>query len=287
MNRTVIAITRFAAGAFLAVVVAGCEAEKSRNPLSPNVAGPIAGVSISPPTPVNPVNAEVLNTGPVRLVFNNGSTNGERPLFYIVELASDAAFANKVFAQSKVTPGSGAQTTIVVDASLTADRTYYWRAKADDGANESAYSTVAKFDVVVPIVIETPGPVSPVSGVLYSSSRPTLVVNNAGVQGRVGRVDYWFEVALDQAFAQTIVGLGVERSGGATTSAPMPELPGSTTALLAGRRDWAQWNRDRLLVAHAELPHARERPRPLAAAKPRTQSSADSRFARLYQRRAR
>jgi hypothetical protein len=225
MNRTVIAITRFAVGACLAVVVAGCEAEKSRNPLSPNVAGPIPGVSISPPTPVNPVNAEVLNTGPVRLVFNNATTNGERPLFYIVELASDAAFANKVFAQSKVTPGSGSQTTIVVDASLAADRTYYWRAKADDGANESAYSSVAKFDIVVPIVIETPVPVSPVSGAAVSSTRPTLVVNNAGIQGRVGRVDYWFEVALDQAFGRTIVGLGVERSGGATTSAPMPDLP--------------------------------------------------------------
>ena len=228
MNRTVIAITRFAIGACLAVVVAGCEAEKSRNPLSPNVAGPIPGVSISPPTPVNPVNAEVLNTAPVRLVFNNATTNGERPLSYIVELASDAAFANKVFAQSKVTPGSGSQTTIVVDASLAADRTYYWRAKADDGANESAYSSVAKFDVVVPIVIETPGPVSPVSGAVTSSTRPTLVANNAGIQGRVGRVDYWFEVALDQAFARIIVGLGVERSGGTTTSAPMPELPGNT-----------------------------------------------------------
>ena len=156
----------------LAAGISGCEAEKSRNPLSPNVAGPIAGVSISPPTPVNPVNAEVLNTGPVRLVFNNASTNGERPIFYVVELASDAAFTNKVFAQSKVTPGSGTQTSIVVDAALTAERTYYWRAKADDGANESDYSSVAKFDIVVPVVIEAPVPVSPVSGAVASSTSP-------------------------------------------------------------------------------------------------------------------
>ena len=139
MRKSVISITKLAAAVAAAVAVSACEAEKSRNPLSPNVAGPIAGVSISPPTPVNPINgAEVLNTAPVRLVFNNGSTNGERPLFYVVELASDAAFTNKVFAQSKVTPGS-TQTSIVVDAALTADRTYYWRAKADDGANESEY----------------------------------------------------------------------------------------------------------------------------------------------------
>ena len=137
MRKSVISITKFAAVVAAAVAVSACEAEKSRNPLSPNVAGPIAGVSISPPTPVNPINgAEVLNTAPVRLVFNDGSTNGERPLFYVVELASDAAFTNKVFAQSKVTPGS-TQTSIVVDAALTAERTYYWRAKADDGANKN------------------------------------------------------------------------------------------------------------------------------------------------------
>ena len=189
MHKSVISITKLAAAVAAAVAVSGCEAEKSRNPLSPNVAGPIAGVSISPPTPVNPINgAEVLNTAPVRLVFNNASTNGERPLFYVVEMASDAAFTNKVFAQSKVTPGS-TQTTIVVDAALTADRTYYWRAKADDGANESEFSSVAKFDIVVPIVIEAPVPVSPVSGLVASSTRPALLVNNAGVQGRAGRVD--------------------------------------------------------------------------------------------------
>jgi hypothetical protein len=228
MHKNVISITRFAAAALAAVVVSGCEAEKSRNPLSPNVAGPIAGVSISPPTPVNPVNAEVLNTGPVRLVFNNASTNGERPLFYIVELATDAAFTNKVFAQSKVTPGTGNQTSIVVDAALTAERTYFWRAKADDGANESEYSNVAKFDIVVPVVIEAPVPVSPVSGLVASSRSPVFVVNNAGVQGRAGQVEYWFEVALDQAFSRTIVAFGVERSAGSTTSAQMPELPASS-----------------------------------------------------------
>ena len=116
----------------------------------------------------------------------------------------------------------------MVDAALTADRTYYWRAKADDGANESDYSSVAKFDFVVPIVIEAPVPISPVSGLVASSTRPALVVNNAGVQGRAGRVEYWFEVSLDQAFSKIIVQQGVERSSGAQTSLQMPDLPSST-----------------------------------------------------------
>jgi len=229
MTKSVITITRFAAACIAAVAISGCEAEKSRNPLSPNVAGPIAGVSISPPIPANPINgAEVLNTAPLRLIFNNASSNGERPFWYVVELASDAGFTNKVFANAKVTPAGGAQTSIVVDGTLTAERTYYWRVKADDGANASEFSSAAKFDLVVPIVIEAPVPMSPVSGLVASSTHPTLIVNNAGVQGRAGRVEYWFEVALDQAFARTLIQQGVERSSGAQTSAQMPELPSST-----------------------------------------------------------
>ena len=50
MTQNVISITRFAAAVVAAAAISACEAEKSRNPLSPNVAGPIAGVSISPPT---------------------------------------------------------------------------------------------------------------------------------------------------------------------------------------------------------------------------------------------
>jgi hypothetical protein len=229
MNNIVISITKFSTVALLALSVVACEAEKSRNPLSPNVAGPIAGVSLSVPTPATPVDgAEVLNTQPVRLTFNNSSSNGERPFWYIVELASDAGFTNRLYANGRVSPGTGTQTSVVVDGTLPAERTYYWRVKADDGANASEYSAAARFDLVMPIVLEAPVPLSPVGGQTVSSTRPTLTVNNAGVHGRAGRVDYWFEVALDQAFAQKLVQQPVERSGGATTSAQMPELPGGT-----------------------------------------------------------
>jgi hypothetical protein len=226
MTKTVMFVTRFAVVAALAVAVAACEAEKSRNPLSPNVAGPIAGVSLSVPEPANPINGtEVTNTQPLRLTFNNSSSNGERPFWYVVELASDAGFTTKLYANGRVPPGSGGQTSVVVDGTLAAERTYYWRVKADDGANESAYSATARFDLVIPIVIEAPVPVSPVGGQVTSSTRPVLTVNNGAIQGRTGRVDYWFEVALDQAFGRIIAQHAVERSSGTTTSAQMPDLP--------------------------------------------------------------
>jgi hypothetical protein len=229
MNKTVSRLTKFSAALCVAAAVSGCEAEKSRNPLSPNVAGPIAGVSISPPTPATPINgAEVTNSTPVRLTFNNASSTGERPFWYVVELASDAGFANKVYANAKVTAAAGTQTSVVVDAALTADRTYFWRVKADDGANASEFSAAARFDLVVPIVIEAPVPISPVSGLTATSTAPIFVVNNGGVQGRAGKVEYWFEVSTDQAFTKTFLQLGTERTSGAQTTIQMPQLPPSS-----------------------------------------------------------
>ncbi len=228
MNRIVISITRLVGIGVVALGISACEADKSRNPLSPQVAGPIAGVNLSVPEPASPINGtEVTNSEPLRLTFNNSSSNGERPFWYVVELAVDPAFNDKVFGNGRVPQGSGSQTSIVVDGTLSSERTYYWRVKADDGANESAYSTVARFDLVVPVVIEAPTPMSPIGGEL-TSGRPTLTVSNGGVQGRAGTVDYWFEVALDQAFGRIIVQQSAPRSGGSTTSTQLPDLPAGT-----------------------------------------------------------
>ena len=131
MYKTVNSITRLAALTAITASIAGCEAKKSANPLSPTVAGPIAGVTIDAPVPVSPVNGtEVINTEPLRLVFNNGQSNGVRPLYYQVELGSDANFSSTLYANSKVPPGDNGRTTVVVDGTLAAERTYFWRVKA-------------------------------------------------------------------------------------------------------------------------------------------------------------
>ncbi len=204
-----------------------CEASKSRTPTSPNVAGPIAGVSLTTPAPVSPANGqEVLNTEPLRLVFGNASTNGERPFWYVVELAADAGFTTKLYTNPKVAPTSGGQTTVVVDSVLGADATYYWRVKADDGANASEFSSAAYFDLVVPVVIDPPAAVSPNNGERTVDNTPNLVVNNGRVQGRVGSVEYRYEVARDEAFNDVVSVAHVPRSGGAQTihsAAPLPQ----------------------------------------------------------------
>src|SRR5262245_23532829 len=73
---------------------AACQQVKSANPLSPDVAGPLPGVSLSAPLPVEPTQgAQVVSDGqPTTLVFENSTTTGERPMWMAFELASDASF---------------------------------------------------------------------------------------------------------------------------------------------------------------------------------------------------
>src|SRR5438045_444563 len=91
---------------------AGCERAKSANPLSPSIAGPIAGVSIQAPQPMDPVaSAQIpVDQQPVTLTVQNATTNGVRPLSYIFEIAADTGFTNKIFTQNGVEAGSNGRT---------------------------------------------------------------------------------------------------------------------------------------------------------------------------------
>src|SRR4029453_19255562 len=77
---------------------AACQQVKSANPLSPDVAGPIPGVSISAPLPVEPIQgAQVVADGqPTTLVFENSATTGERPMWMQFGIASDTNFQQVV-----------------------------------------------------------------------------------------------------------------------------------------------------------------------------------------------
>src|SRR5512139_1499329 len=88
----------------LAVLVAGCEVEKSKSPLSPSVAGPIAGVEITAPRALEPAQGARIKQSqqPIRLTVENASTNGVRPLSYTFELATDEAFQNRLYARGSV-----------------------------------------------------------------------------------------------------------------------------------------------------------------------------------------
>src|SRR4051812_41684031 len=194
-------IACFSAIGVSVALLAGCQQAKSANPLSPSVAGPIAGVSITSPKLLEPASAAQIATDqqPVTLMIENASTNGVRPVSYIFEIATDAGFTTKVFTQGSVAAGPGGRTTLKLPQSLTAERTYYWRSKGDDGANASDYSAAGNFRVYTPVIIQPPTLKDPADNQTLTVRRPTLVVGNSARSGPAGSMQYLFEVARDAA----------------------------------------------------------------------------------------
>jgi hypothetical protein len=218
-----------------AVVVAllfplvGCEAQKSETPLSASVAGPIAGVDITAPRLVEPsVGAKYKDSQqPIKLMVENASTSGVRPLAYTFEVASDSNFTSKVFGRGSVPPGADGKTSVTIDR-LDIGRTYYWRARAEDGANTGPFLS-AQFEVLPKPFISAPTPTSPVNNEVTSSRRPTLRVRNVDRNAAVGGLVYEFQVSSSQAFT-SLSGNGAANEGAGETAVDLGgDLPNSAT----------------------------------------------------------
>ena len=212
----------------MAVALAGCEASKSSNPTAPTVAGPIPGVNISAPGLIEPAQGFKFkeNEQPIRLVVQNSSTSGVRPLTYTFEVAADSSFTSKVFSRSAVAPGENNRTSVQIDR-LEIGRAYYWRAWAEDGANTGATAT-AGFEIYPKPAVNPPTPVSPVNNEIVSSATPTLRAHNATWVGPVGGLAYEFQIATDQPFAK-LVSAGFANEGSGDTTFVSSALPASTS----------------------------------------------------------
>jgi hypothetical protein len=189
-----------------ALLAASCvAAEKSSNPLNPSVAGPIPGVNITPPRPVEPRDGVriAVDRQPVTLLLDNAATNGVRPLSYVFEVATDTGFTNKVFTREGVKPGEG-RTALRLPDPLASGRTYYWRAQAVDGANSSVVSALAFFIIFTPIVIERPRLDSPINNVKLDDFVPEFNLTNAQRSGPVGAVNYVLELSDTDSFANKV-----------------------------------------------------------------------------------
>jgi hypothetical protein len=127
------------------------------------------------------------------LVVQNATTNGQRPITYRFEVSADADFNNKVATREGVEPGGDGKTSYRLPDALAPDRTYFWRAKAVDGANESAYSQAVAFSVVTVVEIQPPVPLAPISGATTSSGSPDSGCTRAVGPGRCDFIH--FEIA--------------------------------------------------------------------------------------------
>src|SRR5262249_31829608 len=213
------------AGVVTVPLAAGaCVTTKSSNPLTPTVAGPIPGVEITTPKILEPTSGAkiAVDKQPITLLIENASTSGVRPLSYVFEIAMDANFTNKVFSRENIAPGDGGRTSLRLPDPLATERPYYWRSRAQDGANTGAFSAAAPFDVFTPIVIEAPGLVAPAANVTVSTLRPQFIVSNAPHSGPVGAISYLIEVATDGAFANKVGAWTVGEGSGGQTTFTMP-----------------------------------------------------------------
>ncbi|MBI3262520.1 MAG: hypothetical protein HYZ58_05145 [Acidobacteria bacterium] len=198
---------RAVAGLVAASAIAGaCETAKSSNPLSPSVAGPIPGVSISAPKPLEPGAGTQLRDSdqPLTLLIENASSTGQRPLSYSFEIATDTDFKGMVFVRDKVAPGEGGRTSLRLPDPLASGRSYYWRARAADGANTGPYSSPVDFRVVSPVSINKPNLLSPANNEQVPSVRPTFRWENVPRSGPVGAVKYTVEIANAESFTSKL-----------------------------------------------------------------------------------
>jgi hypothetical protein len=204
------------------VAATGCAAEKSSNPLTPTVAGPIPGVDISAPKVLTPAATKIpVDQQPVTLLAENASSSGVRPLTYLFEVATDTGFTNKVFVRDDVAPGDGGRTSLRLPDRLAPERSYFWRARAQDGANTGPYSAPGAFDVFTPIVINPPTLVSPAINAVLTTVRPKFVFGNATRSGPVGTISYVIEVSDGDSFANKIgVWVVPEQAGQTSFDAP-------------------------------------------------------------------
>ena len=201
----------------------GCT-EKSRSPLSPNIAGPIAGVNISTPLLVSPADGTLINVEeqPVRVTFLNGESNGERPVSYDVTVSTTAEFTDMVHEATGIAPDPSGQTTYALPTALDAEQMYYWRAQADDGANASEASGVSTFEVYTPVEIAAPQIQTPSggsgggsgggtgggnSGGTGSGATTTIVITAPVVSGPASNIQWELQVAEDPGFSAVVVSL--------------------------------------------------------------------------------
>ncbi len=210
------------------LALAGCEAKKSSNPLSPSVAGPLAGVNITQPKLLEPTQGFKFKESqqPIKLLIENAATNGVRTLTYAFEVSSNADFTNKVYARSGVPQGEGGRTSVIIER-LELGRPYYWRARAEDGANNGQYAS-ASFDMLPRAFLNPPPMRSPLGGVTTSSRRPTFTVGRADRNDAIGYVRYEFHIATNPAFTGAIGGQVFDDTGLDTSFVSPVDLTANT-----------------------------------------------------------
>ena len=204
-----------------ATLMVACDAERSSNPLSPNIAGPLAGITISVPTPIQPADGQLIAVGaqPVTLVFRSAVSDSPRPFWHEAQIAEDGDFVSILHTFEEIPSDDGDMVSFELPLTLDPERIYHWRTRAVDGANTGPYSNGASFDIYSPVTIGAPTLDLPPDGATVQIDAPLLSVNNATVDGPASNIIYRFEISSSPSFSSLTAVLSVSPSTGPTTSA--------------------------------------------------------------------
>jgi hypothetical protein len=192
------------------------------------VAGPIPGVNITAPRPLEPYAGSTLvfSNEPPTLLIENAGSSGARTIWLQLEVGTDSNFQQIVHQADQIALGGNGRTSYRLPSPLGAGYTYYWRTRAADGANTGPYSAVSNFSVVPPVVVDPPVAVSPAGKI--STNKPEFKVTNGAISGTSG-VGYRFEVSAVGDFSNLMALVTVSPNGSGTTTMTMGELPYKST----------------------------------------------------------
>jgi len=184
---------------------------------------------VAAPRPLTPTNLAQIayNAQPVTLVAQNAIVTQQGGTTYTFEVATDAAFANKVQTRSGVAEGGGNQTSLTL-ATLGPGTTYYWHAQATAGGTTGVFGAAFQLTVGPQITISAPMPVAPANGA-STSTQPTLTVANASRTGPAGVITYRFDISTSPTFASVAVTGTVAEGTTVTSFTPTSSLVVSTT----------------------------------------------------------
>jgi hypothetical protein len=139
---------------------------------------------------------------PVTLTITNGVATGSSTVTYTFEVATDAAFTNKVYTKSGVPAGANGQTSLTIDK-IGAGQSYFWRARIDTGGAAGPYSTARGFTIGPAVVLQAPVLSDPANGSSVPPT-PTLNVNNSQRTGPAGKVVYLLQVSDSPNFTSIV-----------------------------------------------------------------------------------
>jgi hypothetical protein len=222
MKKSVCAWSAFA----LLIFAAACEKASPSKPSDltadgsgGSVTDASSGITITTPTLVSPTVNQVFKFSeqPLTLTVKNAAQTGSAAVTYTFEVATDAAFANKVYSREGIAEGNG-QTSLTIDTLAgPGAKSYFWRARASSANVTGLFTSGRGFGVGPQVVIGAPSLASPAAGATLGD-KGTLAVNNASVTGPAGQIIYRFEVSDTSAFTNLVFVESVNQGSGQTST---------------------------------------------------------------------